>query len=63
MNTHAFIVCLQVFLILISSRVEESGADTLDPGSRDALGETWVDGPALQDSWETATKASRRTAR
>lgn len=76
-------------------RVEESGADTLDPGvggglvqnrlrpllrqqwgeagplttaanlrgSRDALGETWVDGPALQDSWETATKASRRTAR
>ena len=91
----ALIVCLQVFLILISSRVEESGADTLDPGvggglvqnrlrpllrqqwgeagplttaanlrgSRDALGETWVDGPALQDSWETATKASRRTAR
>ena len=74
-------------------RVEESGADTLDPGvggglvqnrlrpllrqqcgeanairgSREVAGytsgETWVDGPALDDSWETQTKASRRTAR
>ena len=26
-------------------------------------GETWVDGPALDDSWENQTKASRRTAR
>jgi len=79
-----------------SHRVEESGADTLDPGvggglvqnrlrpllrqqwgeanairgSREVArytsgreGETWVDGPALDDSWETQTKASRRTAR
>ena len=36
-------------------------------GSREVAGytsgETWVDGPALDDSWETQTKASRRTAR
>jgi len=81
-------------------RVEESGADTLDPGVGGGLvqnrlrpllrqqwgegvnngmsrgsreyttttsssreGETWVDGPALDDSWENQTKASRRTAR
>ena len=79
-------------------RVEESGADTLDPGvggglvqnrlrpllrqqwgnegntgirgsreeynnSSNREGETWVDGPALDDSWENQTKASRRTAR
>ena len=75
--------------------MEESGADTLDPGVGGGLvqnrlrpllrqqwgengmqgrgsrefnagnreGETWVDGPALDDSWENQTKASRRTAR
>ena len=81
---------------MLFSRVEESGADTLDPGVGGGLvqnrlrpllrqqwgegnngmsrgsreggagyreGETWVDGPALDDSWENQTKASRRTAR